>query len=166
MADYPNHLAWHETLEVHELVAFQSLGLMKLKESVGEIKDKELRLLYVTAIKNLEKNIHELLKFYKIAPNPNMDYDSRKLGTGFYSGDLLVFAKTAVRNYAIAITETATPVLRETLTEQLLKAILLHGEVYEYMNENGLYPSYDLEKLLKNDVRIATKALDMSYRES
>lgn len=29
---YPSHLAWHETLDLHELVAFQTIGLMKLKK--------------------------------------------------------------------------------------------------------------------------------------
>lgn len=28
---YPNQLAWHETLELHELVAFQANALIKLK---------------------------------------------------------------------------------------------------------------------------------------
>lgn len=61
------HLAWHETLDMHELVAFQTIGLIKLKRA----------------------------------------------------GDLLGMAKTLVRNYAIAITETATPKLREVLQKQI-----------------------------------------------
>ena len=31
---YPNQLAWHETLELHELVAFQANGLIKLKNQL------------------------------------------------------------------------------------------------------------------------------------
>lgn len=31
-------LAWHETLEMHELVAFQSNGLIKLKKMIREVK--------------------------------------------------------------------------------------------------------------------------------
>lgn len=165
MANYPDHLAWHETLEIHELVAFQSLGLMKLKKTVSEVKDTKLQSLYVTTIKDLEKNIQELLKFYTLAPNPDMDEDLRNLGAGFYAGDLLVLSKTAVKTYAAAITETATPVLRETLTKHLEKAIQLHAKVFAYMYENGLYPAYNLEKLLKNDVKNATKALDMTYKK-
>lgn len=36
---YPNHLAGHETLDLHELVAFQANGLIKLKKSVRNISD-------------------------------------------------------------------------------------------------------------------------------
>lgn len=60
----PNHLAWHETLELHELVAFQSVGLIKLKKSIGEIKDRELRSIYNQTIKGLEENLRELLQFF------------------------------------------------------------------------------------------------------
>ncbi|MNC18113.1 Spore coat protein F precursor [compost metagenome] len=81
--------------------------------------------------------------------------------TGFYSGLLLGFAKTAVRSYAIGITETATPKLRETLQKQLNAAILLHGKIFYFMLERGLYPAYDLPKLLSNDVATANKALSL-----
>ena len=39
---YPKILAWHETLEMHELVAFQSIGLMKLKIGLNNIQDSNL----------------------------------------------------------------------------------------------------------------------------
>lgn len=39
------HLAWHETLEVHELV-----GLMKLKKAYQDIIDPMLQELYTKAI--------------------------------------------------------------------------------------------------------------------
>jgi spore coat protein F len=29
----PQHLEWHETLEIHELTAFQSNGLIKIKKA-------------------------------------------------------------------------------------------------------------------------------------
>lgn len=81
--------------------------------------------------------------------------------TAFYAGQLLGFAKTAVRTYAIAITETATPQLRETLQKQLNNAIVLHGKIFYFMFEHGLYPAYDLPKLLSNDVETAKKALSL-----
>ncbi len=34
-----HYLAWHETLEIHELVAFQSIGLMKLKKAYPKVTD-------------------------------------------------------------------------------------------------------------------------------
>ena len=158
----PNHLAWHETLELHELVAFQSFGLMKLKKFISEVKDPALHSIYAHTIQGLETNLHELLRFYSIAPRDDEELD-RNIDSGFFSGDLLAFAKTAVRNYSIAITETATPMLRATLNKQLQKAINTHEMVYSYMYERGLYPSYDLRKLLENDVKVANHALNMRY---
>ena len=37
------HLAWHETLEIHELVAFQANGLIKLKKTYRSIHDAQLK---------------------------------------------------------------------------------------------------------------------------
>lgn len=75
----------------------------------------------------------------------------------------MAFSKTAVRNYAIAITETATPALRQTLNKQMQNAINTHEMVFTFMYKKGLYPAYDLKKLLQNDMNIANKALKMRY---
>lgn len=158
-----DHLAWHETLDLHEIVAFQSLGLMKLKKFIGEVKDPELRKIYQHTIKGVENNLEELIQFYTFAPREEEEEDIRNMDTGFFAGDLLGFAKTSVRNYAIAITETATPVLRDTLARQLQKAIETHAAIYNYMYKKGLYPSYDLERLLRNDLKNANKAIKMRY---
>jgi spore coat protein F len=86
------------------------------------------------------------LQFYPYAPNVQPSY---REDAGFYAGDLLGLAKTTVRSYAIDITETATPRLREVLTRQLNAAILLHANVFNYMYKRGYYPSYNLNKLLE-----------------
>ncbi|MDC2941475.1 spore coat protein [Bacillus cereus] len=147
---YPNQLAWHETLDLHELVAFQANGLIKLKKSVRNVPDQALQSLYIKAINVIQNNLQELVQFYPYAP-------------GFYAGDLLGLAKTSVRNYAIAITETATPRLREVLTRQINGAIQLHAQVFNFMYERGYYPAYDLKQLLKNDVQNVQKAIQMQY---
>lgn len=155
------HLAWHETLDMHELVAFQSMGLIKCKMAVKKVKDTDLKTLYNQAIQSLENNLKELLVFYPQAPNPEYRIAKEDPDTAFYAGDLLGLAKTTVRNYAIAITETATPQLREVLVKQLNAAIQLHANVFYFMYERSYYPSYDLQQLLANDVKIAKKALSM-----
>lgn len=160
MPNHQRHLAWHETLEIHELVAFQANGLIKLKKLVREINEPTLQSLYLTAITSIEKNLRELLPFFPYAP---VEQSYPRQEAGFYAGDLLGLAKTTVRNYAIAITETATPKLREVLIRQLNAAIQLHGQVYSYMYKHGYYPSYDLHKLLANDVQNAQKALNMRF---
>lgn len=157
----PQHLAWHETLEIHELVAFQSIGLMKLKKSIGNVQDERLRGLYQNTIQGLQTNLQELLQFYPLAPRS--DASTPNIETGFYAGDLLSLAKTSVRNYAIAITETATPAVRETLTNHLQKAIQTHADVFNFMYENGLYPAYDMNRLLENDTMIARNAIEMDF---
>ncbi|AEP89025.1 MULTISPECIES: spore coat protein CotF [Bacillus] len=153
-------LAWHETLEMHELVAFQSNGLIRLKKMIREVKDPQLRQLYSVSIQAVEQNLRELLPFFPQAPHRE-DEEEERADNPFYSGDLLGFAKTSVRSYAIAITETATPQLRNVLVKQLNAAIQLHAQVYRYMYQHGYYPSYNLSELLKNDVRNANRALSM-----
>ncbi|NJI53766.1 spore coat protein CotF [Bacillus subtilis] len=153
-------LAWHETLEMHELVAFQSNGLIKLKKMISEVKDPQLRQLYNVSIQGVEQNLRELLPFFPQAPHRE-DEEEERADNPFYSGDLLGFAKTSVRSYAIAITETATPQLRNVLVKQLNAAIQLHAQVYRYMYQHGYYPSYNLSELLKNDVRNANRAISM-----
>lgn len=155
----PKTLAWHETLELHELVAFSSIGLIKLKKGIGKIQCPTLRSIYDQSIKELESNIRELVQFYPLAPRG--DEDIRDMDKAFYAGDLLAFSKSAVRNYAVAITETATPGLRNVLAKQLQMAINCHARIYNYMYQRGYYPSYNLEKLLNNDLNLANKALSM-----
>jgi len=160
--NYP-HLAWHETLEMHELTAFQTNGLIKLKRSVNEVDDPALKNLYVQTIQALEGNLRELLTFYPKAPHPSLSRNkhAKDPETGFFSGDLLGMAKTMVRNYAIAITETATPALRTVLTKQMVAAVQLHANVFYFMLQRSYYPSYNLDQLLANDVQNAQRALNM-----
>jgi len=157
---HPAHLAWHETLEMHELTAFQANHLMAFKMHIGDVRDPQLKALYAEAIQSLEHNLKDLLQFYPQAPMATRKGAEGDL-TAFYAGHLLGFAKTAVRNYAIAITETATPQLRETFQRHLNEAIALHGKVFYFMLERGLYPSYHLEQLLAGDVKNANQALSM-----
>lgn len=157
------HLAWHETLDMHELVALQANSLIRLKQTLNAVTDPALRNLYVQTIRALDSNLRELLAFYPQAPYPAQpnEQHTRNTETGFYAGDLLGLAKTMVRSYAIAITETATPRLREVLTRQMVAAIQLHANVFYFMLERSYYPSYNLDQLLANDVTLAQRALSM-----
>ena len=42
MTKFQQRLAWHETLDMHELVALQTNGLIKLKRAVHDVKDPHL----------------------------------------------------------------------------------------------------------------------------
>lgn len=157
-------LAWHETLELHEIVAFQSLGLMKLKMSIKKVTEPELKELYKKGIHDLESNVRELLKFYPNAQGYQArEEDDVREDTGFFSADLLGLSKTLVRNLSGAITETATPALRKVFTNQLIGAIQVHERVFNYMHKHGYYPAYELSHLLGHDIQNAQKALNMGY---
>lgn len=155
-----NRLAWHETLELHELVAFQSNGLIMLKKTIKEVKDPALVKLYKECTKAIESNLKELIAFFPQTPALH-HRQAKDPETGYFSGSLLGMAKTMVRNYAIAITETATPQLRQVLNKQLNTAVQLHASVFYFMYERSYYPSYNLEELLKNDLQNAKTALSL-----
>ncbi|MFS0782795.1 spore coat protein [Bacillus sp. 1P06AnD] len=152
-------LAWHETLELHELIAMQSSQLISLKKTIGTVHDPELKGLYEKAITQLEKNLRELISFIPLAQQPRED--ERDSQTGSQAGSLLGMAKSWVKSYAAALTETATPQLRMVLKNQLNHAIDLHAAIFEFMFKNGFYPAYNIEQLLQNDVSNARKALNM-----
>ncbi|OHY73435.1 spore coat protein [Priestia aryabhattai] len=165
-SDGRNHqqLAWHETLELHELVAFQTNSLIQFKKVIRKVKDGELKNLYLEAVEGIQGNLNELLSFYEYGPYPTEEhYEMRNDESAFFSGSLLGFTKTSVRSYATAITETATPSLHEIFNRHLQKAINLHYKVFTYMYRRGYYPAYDLTKLRMNDVKNAKNALNMPY---
>ncbi|KKI92968.1 spore gernimation protein GerQ [Bacillus sp. SA1-12] len=75
--------------------------------------------------------------------------------------DLLLSAKAAVRSYAVAITETATPEIRKTLKKQLDQAIDLHGKIAQYMIDQEMYHAYNIQDQVKHDLKKADKALEL-----
>ncbi|SES13288.1 similar to spore coat protein [Gracilibacillus ureilyticus] len=75
--------------------------------------------------------------------------------------DLLVSAKAAVRNYAVAITETASPEIHKVLKKQLNDAIDLHHKIATYMIDKELYHAYDINEQVEHDLKKADLAMDM-----
>lgn len=146
-------------MELHELVASQAANLAAFKKKLPMVMDPALKALYAEAIQALEHNLRELLKFYPMAPGMarNVSPDM----TGFDAASLLGFAKASIRNYANAITETATPQLREVFQKHLLAAIAFHAKTFNFMCQHGYYPAYNLEELLAHDIRMANQALNM-----
>ncbi|WP_138416788.1 spore coat protein [Aquibacillus sediminis] len=76
--------------------------------------------------------------------------------------DILVAAKAEIKNYAVAITETSTPEIRNVLTKQLEDAISFHEQIANYMIENGFYYPKDAAKQLQLDMETAQKALNIA----
>ncbi|WAH35663.1 spore coat protein [Alicyclobacillus dauci] len=72
--------------------------------------------------------------------------------------DLLMATKTGVRNYAIAITEAATPEVRSELHRQLEDSITAHEQVSRYMMDKGWYYAYNIPKQIDLDLKGADNA--------
>lgn len=75
--------------------------------------------------------------------------------------DLLIAAKSGIKSYALAITETATPEVRNLLKQQLEEAITLHEQISTYMINKGYYHPYDTEKQAQMDLNTAETALNL-----
>lgn len=166
----PQHLAWHETLELHEVVATLAHYLKEFKMQLANIQDPTLRGLYTETIQGLEQDALDLLPYFEKAPISTMRSDSHEPNrptptkvdlTAFYARKLLIFTKTAVRNYAAVVTETATPSLHEMFQRHLQNAIKLHTRVFNFMMERNYYPAYHLDQLLADDLRNVKAALSM-----
>ncbi|HYH01524.1 MAG TPA: spore coat protein [Bacillota bacterium] len=77
------------------------------------------------------------------------------------SGDLLMASKTGVRNLAYAITETASPQLRQILKKHLADAIDSHEKVTNYMMNQNWYPAYNVDQLIQMDLQTAQNVLNL-----
>ncbi len=75
--------------------------------------------------------------------------------------DCLIAAKTGVRNYAMAITETATPEIKAVLAKQLDEAITLHENISVYMMERGFYHPRNVNEQIQLDLQNIQTALNV-----
>ncbi|MEH7108763.1 spore coat protein [Bacillus sp. JJ1764] len=78
--------------------------------------------------------------------------------------DFLISAKAAVRNYAVAITETTTPELKAALRKQMNTAIATHEKIINYMIAKGYYHPHDLSEQLQLDLSISETALNLAQK--
>lgn len=76
--------------------------------------------------------------------------------------DFLISAKSGVRNYAMALTETGTPEIKEILTKQLEEAIDLHEKISLYMIERGWYHPWNITEQIQLDQQNIQTALNLS----
>ncbi|WP_394120111.1 spore coat protein [Planococcus donghaensis] len=75
--------------------------------------------------------------------------------------DFLVTSKAAVRNLAVAITETATPEVKKLLRRELDIAIDTHDKIAQYMIKNDMYHAYNIEEQVEHDLKKADVALEL-----
>lgn len=71
--------------------------------------------------------------------------------------ELLIFKTScvtkAVRSYAVALTEAASPKVRKVLKSQLDTAIKTHQKIADYMIENEMYHPYDIDEQVEHDMK-------------
>ena len=77
------------------------------------------------------------------------------------ASDFLISSKSAVRNLAFAITETATPELKSALREQLRNAVDTHAKITDYMIANGYYHPNHLADQISVRLQDAQTALNL-----
>ncbi|MEC2307978.1 spore coat protein [Bacillus atrophaeus] len=75
--------------------------------------------------------------------------------------DFLISAKTGIKDIAIAITETASPEVRDTLHEYLHDAIDTHEQIFNYMVAKGFYHPRNLSEQINVDIQDAETAKDL-----
>jgi spore coat protein F len=78
-----------------------------------------------------------------------------------YALDLVLMAKIAVKDTAIAISETSTPYIREALLKQFHQNVAAHATAFQYTLSQGITPTYVPEHLVQMDFRNAIVALKM-----
>lgn len=75
--------------------------------------------------------------------------------------DFLIAAKTGIINYALALTETATPEIKTVLHKQLEEAIATHEQITHYMMQKGYYHPYNVGEQIQLDIRNVETALNI-----
>jgi similar to spore coat protein len=78
--------------------------------------------------------------------------------------DFLISSKAGIRNYAVAITEAATPELRTALREQLRTAVETHEKITNYMIAKGYYHPHELSEQLQVDLTAADTAIQLAQK--
>ncbi|KHD37623.1 spore gernimation protein GerQ [Clostridium acetobutylicum] len=76
--------------------------------------------------------------------------------------DFLISTKSGVKNYAVAITETATPRVRAILRKHLDEGINCHEKILNYMMTNGYYHPYNMQEQYKTDMKSTETALNLN----
>jgi similar to spore coat protein len=75
--------------------------------------------------------------------------------------DYLITAKSGIRNYAMAVTESGTPEVKATLTKQLDESMDMHERITLYMMEKGLYHPWNVNEQVQLDLKNIQTALDL-----
>ncbi|GIP56690.1 spore coat protein [Paenibacillus woosongensis] len=95
--------------------------------------------------------------------HPILEYITgmNKLTDEVIAMDLLINAKSGVRNYAMAVTECITPEIKTMLAKQLEEAIDTHEIILTYMMERNLYHPYNVNEQIQLDLQNIQTAMNI-----
>ena len=79
--------------------------------------------------------------------------------------DFLIATKSGIKNLALAITETSTKEIRDTLKQYLNDAIDTHEKISNYMISKGYYLPDDLSKQLEMDLTASQTAMNLQQSQ-
>ena len=79
--------------------------------------------------------------------------------------DFLMTAKSGIKNLALAITETSTKEVRDTLTQYLNDAIKTHEQISNYMISKGYYNPDDISRQLEMDIQATQTAVNLQQQQ-
>ncbi|MGJ9382195.1 spore coat protein [Salipaludibacillus sp. CF4.18] len=73
--------------------------------------------------------------------------------------DMLFETKSAVKDFAAAITEVTSPEIQTFLVQELRNAIKQHEQIYNFLQDRGIYDAYNVPEQLSKDLSYADRAL-------
>ncbi|MDQ1911756.1 spore coat protein [Paenibacillus sp. GD4] len=85
-----------------------------------------------------------------------------KQADSLFALDFLISAKSAVRNTAMVLAETATPDARAILKQQLDQAIALHEEISRLMIEKRWFHPYQVDEQFAIDLKAAQTTVEIA----
>ncbi|ADK15018.1 MULTISPECIES: spore coat protein [Clostridium] len=85
-----------------------------------------------------------------------------KMSDQVIATDFLIAAKSGIRNYSIAITETISEDVKEVLKKQLEDSIQTYETITDYMMKNGYYHPYNMDEQFKVDMKTTNTALNLT----
>lgn len=83
------------------------------------------------------------------------------MGDQVIATDFFISMKSAVQNYAVAITEMMSPQLRATLTSQLNDMIITYEAISDYMMSKGYCQAYNMQEQYRMDLKTTDTVLKL-----
>lgn len=78
--------------------------------------------------------------------------------------DFLLSSKAAIKGYAAALAETATPEVRDVLRRQFDVAVGTHERISNYMMNKGYYHAYNPQEQIRVDLRASDTVMGLQQQ--